>query len=56
MAGGAGARPDPHKFVILSGLEIARGKRQPVEDIHTWPICFKTYIATAGPETPYNDG
>ena len=48
--------PDPHKFVILPGLEIARAKRRPVEDVHTWSICLTTYIAAVGhAETPCND-
>ena len=44
--------PDPHKFVILPGLEIARAKRRQVEDVHTWSICFTTYIAAVGQKHP----
>ena len=44
--------PDPHKFVILPGLEIAKAKRRPVEDVHTWSMSFTTYIAAVGQKHP----
>ena len=43
---------DPHKFVILPGHEIARARRRPVEDIHTWSICFTTFMAAVGQKHP----
>ena len=30
--------PDPRRYVILPGLEVARAKKKPVEDIRTWSM------------------
>ena len=28
--------PDPARYVILSGLELAKAKKKVVLDVHTW--------------------
>eukprot|EP00731_Ephydatia_muelleri_P032349 Em0023g856a len=44
--------PDPRRYVILPGLEVARAKKKPVEDIRTWSMCFTIYTATVGIKHP----
>ena len=44
--------PDPRRYVILPGLEVARAKKKPVKDIRTWSMCFKIYTATVGIKHP----
>ena len=34
--------PDPQRFIILPGLEVARASKKPIEDILTWISCFTT--------------
>jgi len=44
--------PDPRRFVILPGLEVARAKKKSVEDIRTWTMCFTIYTAAVGIKHP----
>ena len=43
---------EAQKFVILPGLEVARARRKPVEDIHTWSMCFVVYMAAVVQKHP----
>lgn len=44
--------PDPQKFVILPGLEVARAKKKQVHDIHTWIQCYAIYVAVMAKTHP----
>ena len=39
------AEPDPHRFVILPGLEVTQARKKPIRDVLTWVQCFNIYIA-----------
>ena len=37
--------PDPHRYIIMPGLEVARASKKLIEDIQTWIQCFLIYVA-----------
>ena len=37
--------PDPQRYVVMPGLELASAKKKPIWDIHTWIACFAVYTA-----------
>jgi len=34
---------DPQKLIVLPGLEVAKAKKKPVQDIRVWTQCFALY-------------
>ena len=44
--------PDPHRFVILPGLEVAQARKKPIRDLLTWIQCFNIYIAVVAKKHP----
>ena len=44
--------PDPHRFVILPGLEVALACKKLIWDVLTWIQCFNIYIAAVAKEHP----
>ncbi len=44
--------PDPQKYIILPGLEIARARRKPIKDIITWVQCFAVFMAAVHKQDP----
>ena len=46
------AEPDPHRFVILPGLEVAQAGKKPIRDVLTWVQCFNIYIAVVAKKHP----
>ncbi len=36
--------PDPFKFVIMPGLEVARARKKPIVEIGQWIECFAIYM------------
>ena len=44
--------PDPRRYVILPGFEVARAKKTLVEDIRTWAMCFTIDTATVAIKHP----
>ncbi len=49
---GLNPEPDPQKFVILPGLEVARAKKKVVQDINTWIQCYAIYVAVMASKHP----
>jgi len=43
---------ESHQYIILPSVEVARAKRKPVEDIHTWLQCFGVYVAAMSKQFP----
>ena len=37
--------PDPQRYIILPGLEVARARKKPIEEIRWWIQCFAIYMA-----------
>ena len=37
--------PDPQWYIILPGLEVARARKKPIEEIGRWIQCFTIYMA-----------
>ena len=46
------AEPDPHRFVILPGLEVTQACKKPIRDVLTWVQCFNIYIAVMAKKYP----
>ena len=44
--------PDPHRYIIMPGLEVARASKKPIEDIQTWIQCFLIYVAVMATKYP----
>jgi len=44
--------PDPQRFIILPGLEVARPKKKQVTDIISWSQCFLVYMAVMHKKFP----
>ena len=44
--------PDPLKYVIMSGMEVARAKKKPITDIFRWIECFTIYVAVLASKYP----
>ncbi len=44
--------PDPHQVIILKGVEVARPRRKPLKDIHSWVQCFTVYFAAMDKHYP----
>ena len=44
--------PDPARYVILPGLELAKAKKKVVLDIHTWICCFAIYLTVMATKQP----
>ena len=44
--------PDPARYVILPGLELAKAKKKVVLDIHTWIRCFAIYLTVMATKQP----
>ena len=44
--------PDPQKYIILPGLEIARARRKPIRDMITWVQCFAVFMAAVHKQDP----
>ena len=44
--------PDPQKYIILPGLEIAWACRKPIRDIITWVQCFAVFMAAVHKQDP----
>ena len=46
------AEPDPRRYVILPGLEVAEARKKPVRDLFTWLQCFSIYVAVVAKKCP----
>ena len=44
--------PDPHRFVILPGLEVTQARKKPIRDLLTWIQCFNIYITVVAKKHP----
>ena len=44
--------PDPQRYVVMPGLELASAKKKPIRDIHTWIACFAVYTAVMSKAYP----
>ena len=48
----AGSDPDPQRYIMLPGLEVARAKRKTIKDIYTWVSCFALYVSVLATKYP----
>ena len=48
----AGLDPDPQRYIMLPGLEVARAKRKTIKDIYTWVSCFALYVTVLATKYP----
>ena len=44
--------PDPHRFVILPGLEVPQACKKPIQDVFTGIQCFNIYIVDVAKKHP----
>ena len=44
--------PDPQRYIILPGLEVARARKKPIEEIGRWIQCFAIYMAVMARKHP----
>ena len=44
--------PDPQHYIILPGLEVARARKKPIEEIGRWIQCFAIYMAVMARKYP----